>query len=268
MVGKSSGFTILEIILVMALLSLIVVSIAPFFRSTVAGWELKDRRLEILQIGRMGIDEMTRKLKEAATFSKAEDNWIKFQDYNGNEIEYKLTSNTVKKDNVDMIEPVDSLAFVYYDIDGNVTTDTANVRSVLLTLVVADSEGKIDPVTFSSMAMIRKDEAAVADEGATFSKNSDFSTEDFTFTAAETFYIKIWTNQLDFTDIDTAGYQLKKGDNQPNYNLDNNSDYTYTDSVNLSGFATGVWNVRQMKIQDNDMNKYEPDNSQITIISP
>ena len=67
------GFTTLEIILVVALLSLIVVAIAPFFRTTVAGWELKDRQLEVLQIGRMGMDEMTRKLKGATSFSKAEE---------------------------------------------------------------------------------------------------------------------------------------------------------------------------------------------------
>lgn len=265
MAQRRQGFTILEIILVVALLSLIVVAIAPYFRTTVAGWELKDRQLEILQIGRMGMDEMTRKIKGATSFSKAEDDKVKFEDPNGNDIEYKFDTDKVKKNNKELIEPANSLAFIYYDRDGAVTTDTFDVRSVLITLVVPDSEGKVDPVTFSSMVMVRKDEIG---EGVIFSKNADFSTADFTFTTADTFYIKIWTGQVDYTDLKKAEYQLKKGGTTLNYNLDNNMDYTYTDSVNLSGFATGTWDVRKMKVEDNAGNKYEPANSQITITSP
>lgn len=266
MVRRKHGFTILEIILVVALLSLIVVAIVPYFRTTVAGWELKDRQLEVLQIGRMGMDEMTRKLKGATSFSKAEDDKVKFEDPNGNDIEYKFDNDKVKKNNKELIEPVNSLAFIYYDRDGAVTTEASDVRAILITLVVSDSDGKVDPVTLSSMVMVRKDVGI--GEGVIFSKNADFSTEDFTFTTAETFYIKIWTDQIDYTDLKKAEYQLKKGGDQVDNDLDNNMNYTYTDDVELSGFATGTWEVKKMKVEDNDHNKYEPDDSEITITSP
>ena len=168
----------------------------------------------------------------------------------------------------DMIEPVDSLTFTYYDEDGEDPANPSEVRAILITLVILDSDDKVPPVTFSSMAMVREDVAAAADEGFTFSKNSDFSTEDFAFTTDDTFYIKIWTNQVDYTDIKNAKYQLKKGKTKLNYDLDNNMDITYTDDVDLSGFATGTWEVKDMKIEDNDRNKYEPGDSQITIASP
>lgn len=156
------GFTTLEIILVVALLSLIVVAIAPFFRTTVAGWELKDRQLEILQNGRVGMDEMIKTIKTATGFDTVDADHIKFSDVNEDDVEFKLQNEVLQKKETGtgweaLAEPVDSLTFTYYDKNGNVTSDSTQTRSVKIAMVISDSEGKVDSVTFNSQVTPRKD---------------------------------------------------------------------------------------------------------------
>ncbi|MGB3242484.1 MAG: lamin tail domain-containing protein, partial [Candidatus Omnitrophota bacterium] len=158
-----TGFTILEIILVIGLLSLIVVAIAPFFRTTVEGWDVKDRQLEVMQHGRVGMDRMVKTIKSAKQFSAANASDIGFMDADDTEIEFRLNGGALEERQGgsgpwdDLSEPVDSLSFTYYDKDGNTTTSAASVRSVKIAMTVSDSEGKVSSVTFNSQITPRKD---------------------------------------------------------------------------------------------------------------
>ena len=67
----------------------------------------------------------------------------------------KILANELK--DTYLVEPVDSLSFGYYDSEGEETTDETEVRSVKISMVVSDSEGKVDPITFSSGVVLRKD---------------------------------------------------------------------------------------------------------------
>ena len=153
----SKGFTILEMIVVVALLSLIVVATAPYFRTTVLSWETQDRNLEILQNGRVGIDEMTRAIKAAQSFVTIDSNDIKFKDNDNKDVRFSLVGNILKKGSTSLVEPVDSLTFSYYDSMGEEMTDETQVRLVKISMVVADSEGKVNPITFFSGVVLRKD---------------------------------------------------------------------------------------------------------------
>ena len=165
------GFTTLEIIFVVAILSLIVVAIAPFFRATVAGWDLKDRQLEILQNGRVGMDEMVRAIKTAKRFTTIDASYIEFMNTDNTEVEFRLFSGVLQKKETGtqwdtLAEPLTDLTFTYYDADDNpITPDTGvtgEVRSVEIVMVVSDSEGEVPPVTFTSRVTVRKDLLSLA----------------------------------------------------------------------------------------------------------
>ncbi|MFQ5951834.1 MAG: lamin tail domain-containing protein [Candidatus Omnitrophota bacterium] len=161
------GFTVLEIILVVLLLSMIVVAIAPFFRTTIEGWELKDRQLEVLQHGRVGMDRMVKTIKSAKQFSTADASFIAFTDADDTVIEFRLQGGILEERQGgsgawdELSEPIDSLTFTYYDKNGDTTSSPPQVRSVKIALVVADAESKVSSVTFTSQVTPRKDFASV-----------------------------------------------------------------------------------------------------------
>ncbi|MFQ5413393.1 MAG: hypothetical protein ACE5E6_02945 [Phycisphaerae bacterium] len=75
----------------------------------------------------------------------------------------------------------------------------------------------------------------LACEGFVLSRNADFSTDDRTFTKNETMYMRVWSNQVDFNDIDKAEWQLiDAGGKKINKPLTNHFDGTYTASWDLA----------------------------------
>ena len=150
----------METIFVIALLSLVLLAFAPYFRTTLRSWELEDRRFEILQNARVGMDDMVRTIRTAVSFDTINSDDFEIEDGDGNNIEFKKTGNTLRKDNTALAEPIDDLTFTYYDSDGNTTTDENEVHLVKISMTISDSEGKVSPVTFNSYAVIRKDIAA------------------------------------------------------------------------------------------------------------
>ena len=165
------GFTILEALLVVVLLSLIVVAIAPFFGTTVASWELKDRQLEVLQNGRVGMDKMVREIRWVRRFETIQSDYIRFINTDSTTLRFRLRNNQLQMRTGGssfnpLAEPVDSLTFTYYDADDNQITAgtgvTGEVRSVEIVMVVSDSEGKVAPVPLTSRITVRKDLPSLA----------------------------------------------------------------------------------------------------------
>ncbi|MBU1083978.1 MAG: type II secretion system GspH family protein, partial [Candidatus Omnitrophica bacterium] len=154
------GFTMLEAILVVAVIAVILAAISPLFRTVVEGREKQDRQIELMQIGRVGMDDMVRNIKTATAFVTADASTLEFEDWEGTNIEYDLNGDTLEKDGDSLAEPIDSLTFTYYDSDGDITVDPLEVRSVEISMTVSDAEGKTDPVTFTSIVAMRKDAAS------------------------------------------------------------------------------------------------------------
>ncbi|MBU0571088.1 MAG: lamin tail domain-containing protein [Candidatus Omnitrophica bacterium] len=152
------GFTTLEIVLVVALFALIVTTVVPLFKNLVGTWEAQDRKLEAVQISRVGLDKMIREFKTATAFTTAEPDKVEFKDWDDEDIEYELDGTELKREGDVLVGPVDNLHFTYYDNDGNETTDALCVYSVKVTMAVSDAEGKLsEPVTFTSRVTMRKD---------------------------------------------------------------------------------------------------------------
>ena len=57
-----TGFTLTEILFVVILIAVLMAAIYPYLRVTHRGWQTVDRRQEIIQNARVGLDKMTRML--------------------------------------------------------------------------------------------------------------------------------------------------------------------------------------------------------------
>ncbi len=100
----------------------------------------------------------------------------------------------------------------------------------------------------------------VTGEGFILSRNADFSTDDRTFGNAETMYVKMWSDQVDFNDISRARFELRNANgDKVRTNLTNHFDNTYTGSFNMANLPTNDvdWEWKG-EVKDNPGNRYKP----------
>ncbi|MCK4519556.1 MAG: prepilin-type N-terminal cleavage/methylation domain-containing protein [Candidatus Omnitrophica bacterium] len=254
---KKRGFTLIEVLFVAVLVAVLLAAIYPYLRTFYISWQSTDRRSEVIQNARIGMDKMVKEFRQAGNFISLQNSVITFIDVDNNSITYRLNAGNLERNSVILAGPVSDLSFTYYDVSGIETDVTDDVELVKISLTVSDSEGAVNPLSLASAAFIRSSpEKGIRGEGHKFSKNSDFSTEDATFSTSDIFYIKAWSNQIAYEDIMTAEIELKKGETSIIVNLTNNEDGTYTGSQDLGDFDAGNWKVT-FHIEDNDGNKYD-----------
>lgn len=260
------GFTLIEVLFVVAIVSVLLAAITPYLRAFHVSWESADKRNEVLQNARVGMDKMLRELRQAGEFTAISGRSVSFDDVDGNAITYTETGDNLTRNGdilAGVIAGVNDLGFDFYDITGKKTSKSEDVKAVEVSMTISDPDDAVNPVTLTSMVYVRS--TSVPGEGYVFSKNSDFSTEDTVFSTSDIFYVKVWTSQVNYTNLDYATCQLKKGGTKVSFSLTNNGDETYTGSEDLSGFASGSWTVN-MDVMDNESpaGRYRPTGS-ITI---
>lgn len=62
---KDRGFTLVEVLLTISLLALVLVAMTPFIRTVNIAWNLGDRKTELQQNGRVGLEMISRILRQA-----------------------------------------------------------------------------------------------------------------------------------------------------------------------------------------------------------
>jgi prepilin-type N-terminal cleavage/methylation domain-containing protein len=217
------GVTLTELMIVVAVIGVLMVAIQPYFYTLRRAWDYSDRRSDILQNARIGMDMMIRELREAKSFTSvtaaAEINGrIVFIDQDDNSIEFKryndgtnnMLGHVTGGNTSALAGPIDSLKFTCYEGDGlTATTNADDIRRVDFELVVADAQGKLDSETLSSKIFIRNASASTAfalvineimynpDDG--MSGNEDNTYE--------------WVELYNYgdADIDVSGWQFQDG---------------------------------------------------------
>lgn len=165
------GLTLHELILVVAIMALITATMAPAVRAVHSGWQTSDRRSEVLQNSRVGVDQMTRVFREVTRLYQVSDStsssgFIEF--FNKANQLYRLEMNGGSGDllygpvgNIARLAgPTVSLKFASYDSNAIQLPDPVDVklvRSVKVEQVLLDDEGKASPITSSFHVFFRKD---------------------------------------------------------------------------------------------------------------
>lgn len=162
------GFTLVEVLITLVIVIIVVAILAPFFRTSFIAWQFSDRRTEVLQNGRIGLDRITQEIERAARFIDVSDSttttgFITILNKNGERITFSrdTVNNTLKINGEILAEVVTSLRFTCYDTMQNPTTNPANIRSVEIEMTVTDREGKIEPITLFSRAFKRMEKQSL-----------------------------------------------------------------------------------------------------------
>ena len=203
------GFTLIEALFVIALMAILLVAIYPYLRISHTSWQSADRRSEVIQNARVGMDKMVRELRQAGSFISIQESVVTLTDVDNSPVTYRLNAGNLERNNAILAGPVESLAFTYYDAAGTETETAADVKSVDISMTVSDAEGEVESLSFASMIFVRSTPAkGESGEGCTFSKNADFSTEDAIFSTTDTFYVKVWTDSVNYENMDYATCEL------------------------------------------------------------
>lgn len=165
-----TGFTLIEIMVVLGLTSLLMSLFAPTYRGIQKSWEQSSAMSEVRQGGLVGTDFINKQLRQAqkiTAISDADDangsisfempsgetqHFVRYT-YNGQPALGWQVGGTLSP----IAVPIDALYFTAFDKDGNPTTSPALIQSVAVSMQLADTTGQLATQTFNTQIKIRKD---------------------------------------------------------------------------------------------------------------
>ncbi len=104
--------------------------------------------------------------------------------------------------------------------------------------------------------------------GYRLSRYADFSEDNITWfkILTQNIYGKVWSNDVDFTDIKQAYYEIDVGHAKVKGNLTNHQNGYFSMDLNVAHFDAGTGKVKKLKLEDNDKKKFEVKDIAIEII--
>lgn len=174
------ALTILEVVIALAIITIIFAAVLPQFRAIKNGWDSRRASAELLQNGRILIDHISRNLAKAVKINDVSEStetngFIEFQDNDGNNWRYDINSTTsyVEFGLVgalsDLAGPVNDLQFTCYDacdLDTALDITTADMNDiryveVQTTLINSLSSGR--DIIFTAAAYLRTNDEATSE---------------------------------------------------------------------------------------------------------
>jgi len=188
------GLSIVELLIMVVIVSLILIAVPTSFRAGTEIWEKGNRHDEILQNALIGMEDLTRELRQAKEIraisaSGASNGYIDFKykddidgdgdkEYKYQKYEYTGTEDYIQyawsdKETKDLSSklnplagPVNSLSFTAYkgysvDDEGDMVEQPATadeleyIRSVHIKMITYDDQGKVDPIPLSTRVYLR-----------------------------------------------------------------------------------------------------------------
>ncbi len=161
------AITLLEMVIAMAIITIIFAAVVPQFRVINNSWASKQGNAEVLQNGRVLIDHINRNLSKAVKITAVSDStetngFIEFEDNDGNNLRYDIADNNYVEfgpagDLSDLAGPVSSLQFTCYDSNDfmNPTTDVNSIRLVEVQTTLPNSATLGQDKTFTTSVYLR-----------------------------------------------------------------------------------------------------------------
>ena len=172
---KDKGYTLVEALFTIAILAMVLVAMAPFIRTVHTSWNLGDRKTELQQNGRVGLEMMSRLLRQARRITEiptsGSGNFVKSRNalddqtiiffhniqttppnpyYLGNtglikdnDLVYRTISGSGVVTNSLLAKSLTSFTIDFKDNNGAVTTLAHNVYSLDVRMVLSDPQGII-----------------------------------------------------------------------------------------------------------------------------
>ena len=144
------GFSLIELMIVVAILALIVLGLVTFFTGGARSWITGQNQLKAQREARQAMDRMVREIREGQNITSGTADSVTVHvphfDANGNidyyyDVEYELENTTIKRDTNPLIENVlkitgESIFTYYNNSDTEITLPDSTVSKLHLNLKV------------------------------------------------------------------------------------------------------------------------------------
>lgn len=128
------GFTLIEMLLVVALLGVLAIGLGSAVQESVKGYDMVWTRRQLVAQARAGMDRMIREIQlipaSSSVINVSSSDQFIFRYPSSTQIRFSLSGTNLRRNNYALIEHVQNLTFTYYDENGNTTNTAGNVRSV------------------------------------------------------------------------------------------------------------------------------------------
>ena len=156
--NTSKGFTLVELVLVIALMGILAAVLGPALERAVRQYDLISSRKQTLAQARAAMDRMVKEIRLIQSSADVTDvsssTSFQFQYPHGTAITYDLNSTNLRRNTVTLASPLSALTFSYFDSAGSATSVAANVRRVqiLFTITAPHNNGSL---TLQTSAYLR-----------------------------------------------------------------------------------------------------------------
>ena len=175
--SRARALTLIEIIVSLAIITIIITVIVPLFVSMRNSWDSKQAAAEALQNGRILIDHLHRNLSKAVRITAVSDSavtsgYIEFEDNDGDTLRYDIAATKYVKYGVvgrlkDLAGPVSQLQFTCYDANDFNTpiVDVNSIRLVRVETTLTNAAALGQDKTFIAQAYLRTNASDAASLG-------------------------------------------------------------------------------------------------------
>ncbi len=216
------GLTLIEVLFVILVVAVLMLPLASQFRGVRIAWETGNKRSDLFQNARIGLDKIIRELKASkqiisVTASGDPAGRIEFIDKDDNTAVFErflfggkswlgYTTNGVSPsaEGDILAGPINTLVFTSFEEDAETTTTRLRaIKSVKIEMEVASDEGGISPETFTGQILIERDIISLAINEIFYNPPAGYNDNNYEYVELHNF---------SGFDIDVAGWQFS--DNQ------------------------------------------------------
>jgi len=154
---KNQGYSLLELVLIIAIVGIIAGIVARFFVQGFNIYDFVDERKTIVRESRLAIHFMNRDFRQVRGNNGvdiAAANQFKYWDYNNNEIMYQFSNGEIKRKGYALSENVKSFQFRYLKADGGYLTVPVTSDSLIFIWNV-ESEFTVEDGDHSKRFVVR-----------------------------------------------------------------------------------------------------------------
>jgi len=150
------GFSLIELMVVVAILSFIILGLVTFFGGGVRSWISGQNQLKAQREARISMDRMVKEIREANNVVSGYENGIEVSfpsSFGKNNVSFELNTTTgiierkINGNTSNLINyiPSGGLLINYYDSESNPVADPTNASKIKINLQVdVDQDGKMD----------------------------------------------------------------------------------------------------------------------------
>lgn len=157
-----NGFTLVEMLVAMSLLSIIIVAVNGYFLTSVISWHNSQDKAEVEENLRIGINYLTRELRQAeniVSFDLLSGGKVKFIDANKKTISYFCSISGDTEHAYQLIRAVNGVGnnpVARYINEISVKPDDCDEHTRLISVTMVGEKGKSGEMNVSTTIMLRK----------------------------------------------------------------------------------------------------------------